>query len=500
MVQFNDAYKEWRNRARKFDRGSIINGAIDILSESSDDLVSDLEKGPWLTLLMVKWVCQDRCFDRRGLPRISHEQLDDLRQRLLHLPDRLPGENIVTMPLPLFIRKIIRSQLGFQRGLSKNFIREAVLLTLQDEQYPLRKLFKEKTGFDVRDFIDLSIATCAPVVKGNRWIGHKLFNSLSTSYCPEVISSFQSAISRTLPELVDYCRSLPGENRKVASEYFEFPVLARYPLFRRGDQMFCWHPNVLYRGLENFVHSILSEEGQRYIEPFSRLFERHVVAEAEKLPARFFDENALREWIETDTQVPDGLLSFPNCNVFIESKAGLFHESVMTVGSSEIFSHKIRAIKKAVDQAWATCVSLQQIRRAPADVLNAETNLLLIVTNKDLGASRGTMLASMCPEGTIDYPNSDAERILPKDHIYVLSIDDFERLTSAAENGQIEVPEFLFSCVADDSAAETEVLQFEQHLDRKEVSRRYSQVVEEAVDQSLSRLKSTLEAHRDSEG
>ena len=118
-----------------------------------------------------------------------------------------------------------------------------------------------------------------------------------------------------------------------------------------------------------------------------------------------------------------------------------------------------------------TDISLRQIRRAPSDVLNSESIFLHIVTNKDLGASRGTLLASVCPEGTIDYPNSEAERILPKDHIYVLSIDDYECLTSVAENRQIEVPEFLDSCVADDSKAETEVLQFEQHLDRKQVTK-----------------------------
>ncbi len=261
--------------------------------------------------------------------------------------------------------------------------------------------------------------------------------------------------------------------------------------------MFCWHPNVLYRGLENFVHSVLSEEGQGYIESFSRLFERHVIAEATKAPARFFDENMLREWTETGTQVPDGLLSFPNCNVYIESKAGLFHESVMTVGSSTIFSHKIRAVRTAMEQAWAACVSLQQKGRAPPDVRNAEANFLLIVTNKDLGASRGMMLVSMCPEGTIDYPNPEARSILPKDHIYVLSIDDFERLMRAAENRQIEVPELLISCVADDGTEETEMFQFEQHLDKKQVPNRYSRVVEEAVEESLVRLKKrTLEDDR----
>ena len=191
--------------------------------------------------------------------------------------------------------------------------------------------------------------------------------------------------------------------------------------------MICWHPAVYYRGLESFVHSVLSEEGQQYIQPFSGLFEQHVVTEAKQVPARFLGEDALRAFIAADTQVPDGLLSFAGCNVFVESKAGLYHESVMTVGNSDVFAHKTRAIRKAVGQASATSVSLREQRRAPLQVLEADADYLLIVTNKELGASKGTALASMYPEGTLDYPNAEAERLLPRKRIYVLAIDDFER-------------------------------------------------------------------------
>ena len=98
----------------------------------------------------------------------------------------------------------------------------------------------------------------------------------------------------------------------------------------------------------------------------------------------------------------------------------------MTVGNKDVFAHKTKAIRKAVGQAWATSVSLREQRRAPLKVLNAEADYLLIVTNKELGASKGTALASMYPEGTLEYPSSEAERLLPRNHIYVLAIDDFE--------------------------------------------------------------------------
>ena len=426
-VSFTDAYKAWRNRARKFNPESIVRGAIDVLGERSFDPVEEFRKAPWLTMLMVKWACQDRFPGRAHLPSISPAQLYDLRQRLWKFPEQLDMVNHNEMPLGLFMRQLIRPQLGFQRDFSKSFVREAALLAEQSEDYALRRLFRKRSGFDVLEFIDLSLGTFGKILDGNRVLGNAYLGSLHGAYTPPVVSSFQCSISRTFPELVAFCRSLPDAHRKVASEFFEFPILTRYPFFRVGDAMICWHPMVFYRGLESFVHSVLSEEGQEYMQRFSRLFERHVVAEAEKVPAEFIGEDALREFIAANTQVPDGLLPFLGSNLFVEAKAGLYHESVMTVGNREVFAHKTRAIRTAVGQAWATSVSLRKQRRAPREVLEAEADYLLIVTNKELGASKGTALASMYPEATLEYPNAEAERFLPRKHIYVLAIDDFER-------------------------------------------------------------------------
>src|SRR5690606_16886836 len=100
-------------------------------------------------------------------------------------------------------------------------------------------------------------------------------------------------------------------------------------------------------------------------------------------------------------KVPDGLLAFGTCNIYVESKAGLFDESVMTVGHSEMFARKTRAVTTAVAQAWETSAALRAQGRTPEDVIGTDTDYLLIVTNKDLGASLGEALAKMYPPGTL---------------------------------------------------------------------------------------------------
>jgi hypothetical protein len=166
----------------------------------------------------------------------------------------------------------------------------------------------------------------------------------------------------------------------------------------------------------------------------------------------------------------------------------------MTAGHSQMFAHKTRAIRTAVVQGWSASTGLRKERRAPPQVLNASRDYLLIVTNKELGASRGTTLASMYPPETLVYPDPEARRFLPLSNIYVLSIEDFERLVHGALTTELALPAFMDDCVAADQVAETSVRFFEQHLDRWKLPRAFSTLVENTLDQIAARLGGALEA------
>lgn len=120
-LSFNDVYKEWRNRARRFDPRSVVFGCLNILNEPAPDQLAELKRAPWLLMLMVKWVCQDRYLDQQPLPSISRAELDELHQRLWELPERLDIQPRDSLPLRLFMRQILRPQLGFQRGITKGW-------------------------------------------------------------------------------------------------------------------------------------------------------------------------------------------------------------------------------------------------------------------------------------------------------------------------------------------------------------------------------------------
>lgn len=494
---FDEVYKAWRNRARRYDPQSIVLTALQFLKQQLPTKLDDLERFPWQVLLMVKWVCQDRTMDRARAPAINNQQFDDLRQRLWDFPEKLGSRISDTLPGKLFFRQLINAQLGFQREFSTGFIREAAILAVQPGNNPLRRLFQERTGLSPRDFLDLGFAAYAGILDGRHTLGAAWFEPALTVYPRETVNAFIRAVSVDFAELQQFCRRLPNADRHVQSELFEFAVLTRYPFLRINGELHCWHPMVFFRGMEGFVHSVMSELGPAYIEPFSKLFEKHVISEAKAVRAAFFDEDEIRTWLPRGARVPDGLLSYSETNVFVESKAGLFEESIMCVGHAERFAHKTRALQGAIEQAWSASALLRQEGCAPDTVRNATKDFLLIVTNRDIHASNGRSLAAMYPPDTLVPSLPEATRHLPLEHIYVLSIEDFERLVHGLTSVNISLPQFLEKCAADDGDAATAVFCFEQHLTRNRFPRSYSRIVQSELDAISTRLERAFASPRD---
>lgn len=489
-ISFEQAYKQVRNRLRRYHPDSVVREAIRQLQQPVKNSQEDVLRAPWQLLMLVKWACQDNMAGQQSNGNITQKQLDELRQHLWSLTGRLRTSDRETQPMRLVIRRMLRTQIELQRTVTKGFVREAALLSAQPADHPLRALFKSMTQLEPEEFIDFSLATFGSVAKGSLTIRSSFFDPLLTIYPTETISAFIACVSKEYVQYVEYFRSLPDARRKVMSELYEFPVVSRYPFLNEGGYLKCWHPVVFYRGMEGMVHSILSEAGQEYIERFSKIFEDHVVQQASVIDTPMIREQELIELIPPDTRTPDLLLSFPDCNVFVEAKSGLFDETLMTVGHNKYFAHKTRSLRNALDQAWSASVGLREMGKAPIDILNASTDILLVVTNKELSAGRGTALVEMYPTGTLDYPSEDAHRYLPLSNIYVVSVEDYERIMVSAQRLELDLPSFLRKCISDDSKPETAKFFMEQHLNYYEIPRHTSDLVADALDESYARLAS----------
>jgi hypothetical protein len=160
------------------------------------------------------------------------------------------------------------------------------------------------------------------VLNGRRTIGTDWFSSLRLHYGDASVDAFIQGASRNYDELVAFCRGLPDAKSRRASEFYEFTPLKRFPFLRTEGELEYWHLMVFFRGMEDFVHSVLSEAGQDYIERFSKVFEGHVLNEIGASGLCYFNEAQLKAFCRSDQKVPDALVSFPDMNLFIESKNG----------------------------------------------------------------------------------------------------------------------------------------------------------------------------------
>lgn len=253
---------------------------------------------------------------------------------------------------------------------------------------------------------------------------------------------------------------------------------------------------VFNRGMEDFVHGVLSKAGQKYMDRFSKIFERHALSLLAKTPYELFDESALRKMLGNGIQLPDAVLALDGANLIVEAKAGLFDESVMVVGQSDILLHKTRALFSAVQQAWSAAVAIHNCEFASAKLRAASKYYLLVVTNKEVSASRGELLKKMYPEGKLDYPSLEAASLLPLTHVYFISVDNFEWFTTASATTNFNAQTFLEACVSDDDNPATAAYYFEQKLKIHKAPHEQTALISNAIDSAIERMEGAFHSDK----
>jgi len=490
-VDYFTAYKEIRNRLRKYKPTSVLSRALEVLWQPAPDRMTELERAPWQVLLLVKWALLDKeASDVHGHEMPMHV-FDDIRQQLWSLPDRVDMVRKGAMPIRLFMRRMTYQQVEFQRAITPGFVRQPAILAMLPKDNSLRSLFRSKAGLDVLDFLDLGLAAHGPILDKQAQLARAWFDPLRSAYGEDVIDAFLSCISVDYQGTTQFVRGLPDAADRKASEYFQFTPLKRFPfLLTRGIHQ-CWHPMVFLRGMEEFAHLLMSEAGSQYVERFSKLFERHVVSEISRAGHHHYNEDALRKVLGNDLELPDAVIPMGAFNIIVEAKAGLFDDSLMAIADPEIFRHKTKSLAKAVHQGWSASLAFRS-SRAPADLKTSTEDYLFVVTNKPLNVGSGADLKAVYPEGYLEYPNDEVKALLPLERVYFLSVDEFERFIASATDSTL-VLEFLRECVRLDADSRTGKFFFDDHL-RTFVGLRESRFLTAALDDSHNRVAQILQS------
>lgn len=472
---------------RRYNTASLVALVLKQWANPQGDKLTQLRSAPWLSMLLVKWALLEPNMRLGGGTPMPAPVYDMLRQRLWEADRLRAGE----ANLHAFMRALTHVQLEFQQKLGRDFMRWPALVAPLPENSVLRRQFTNSLQLQPQDFIDIVLAVLAGLHRGNGVLSMNYQGILRRVY-GDRFYTLMASISRDLLGLRQDLAAAPG--MPLGRDFEEFTVLHNWPLVRLDDGTLCWwHPMVFAHGIENLVHNRLSEFGADYTRAFSKVFEKYVLELADEAGVPLITEGAYKARLGEQASAVEAIFQCADCNVLVESKMALYPEVLMATDSGEALWQKSKRIREGIGQGAAVAAELAQSGH-PFHRSAARDNFLLIVASRELNFGTGTMLQRLFPEKAISYPSGVAQRRLPLDHVFVLSIQTFERLVGALRVDRIDLSALLREAVSANSDPRTAQQFFAQHLGPK-VSRYTTPLrMQQVIDASMGRAKTAMEA------
>jgi hypothetical protein len=446
------AYKAIRNRLRRYSGSSIVDLALRLLWNPPAEKIEEIRSAPWLTLLLVKWALQDNGVNLRVGPPISQAEFDRLRQELWALQEPAHGEKPNVW---LMLRYLMYVQVEFQRLETWGFLRWPALYARLAPGCTNRKQFRKVLGMEPEVFFVLAYALYAPVLSREMPIAQDYLAAFRQLFGDDVDRMF-NLLARDLPSLRAELQADDAQRVRGKQELFEFPYLRRFPYVRlRDGRLHCWHPIVFARGIEDAVHLRLSSLGAEYVNEFSRVYEQYVTELAMGCGLPALDEATYKAQVGGHSPSVEVILEGEDCNIFVEAKMSLFADDVMLQENSTAIYHKTKRVREAIKQGWRVGAHVRDPICGFGERFQSGEDFLLVVTSRELFIGGGAALQRLYGPGLFDYPDPEAGLRLPWSHVFILSIEDFERTMGCVAAGEINLSAVLREAVLANQRGDT---------------------------------------------
>lgn len=494
--EYYDAFKRVRNRIRRFDPGLVVLTAIERLhSQAPGDIDALKQQPPWNLFLIIKWAIVHGDFLPGQKRELTPREFNGLLNRVRDVENstRLPSEY---GDLLLFLRGVAYQQFWHQERPSKSTLsRQALLFRHLDPGHRFRRWFLEETCVDLSAWIELSFILLAGLLPDrSHSVTAPFFHTVQKDYPAEMTDAFIRSVSKTPAELRAYLTSLEEEKRRDSSEYRERTPLIRYPLINLNKIHYYYSMPVLMNSLGNFVYDTLKRRNpEAFMEKFGPLFEDYVRNSLNYLGMPFRDESELKSDCGSG-KVVDFLLESGPANVLIDAKGVEMAHTAMTTHRSEIVSGQAKSsVLKGIEQACNTATTLAAVSSRD---WSRQNNFLLIVTFKDLYLGTGTDFHQYAVHSRIDSAlgTTPEKAIIPLEHMYFLSIEEFDYLIQVLKSGRVDLFDFLNKCVEADKDPSTKCFLVAQHLHKTIGGLKPPEFIEEEFNSLFHRAASALGA------
>ena len=214
---------------------------------------------------------------------------------------------------------------------------------------------------------------------------------------------------------------------------------------------------LLYRSLEHYIYDTLRHyDAQTLGNEFGkRLFEKYVGKAARHTGLPVVNEQDLLDTLGQNGKLVDYLIIDSGAHIFIDAKAvEMTYIGEVSEETGLIIPRIESSVIKGIRQAYSLAERLEAINNIGSLPLGQPTERhLLIVTYKDMYLGCGRDFYHYIAKEKLDEiaEKHGGRNWIPFEHIYVVSIEDFDLFAQAVREGRIGMAECLRRAVAEDS-------------------------------------------------
>lgn len=485
-----EIFKTLRNRLRKFRPEEVVHYCIRQLNPGRSFELSELsQRPPWLLLLLIKWVATYGDFlspNRRALTERTMEELIATVHELWgkDLPSCYENDY-------LYFRARFQQQYWLQElFLVPEMSRQCILFLGVGSEHQFSTAFREIHGLELKLFLELNLALISRFVGSQSFtVDEGFFVNLTPSYPSGTIPKFLSILSRDL-EALGHDLLVTKKNR-VLDEIIEPTPLLRFPLLQDKSRYHCCLVHLLFRTVQNFVYDTLrAADAQAFTNTFGPIFERYLERGLSHASLEYMTERELAAKLPPRTKLVDFAILSEDAAVLIDAKAIQLNDFGMLARTSGDLAAKASTALKAVDQGFAVATHLKV-----TGLIAATCPLfLLVVTYKDLLLGSGREFYENAAKETIDLfaATHGGTHPIPVDHIFFLSINDFDLLMEHIKASGTPLTEFLRKAAQDYTDARSGSFIFRTHIPKVLSEPQYPEYLDAEFANSCQRLKARL--------
>jgi hypothetical protein len=488
-----EIFKKIRNHLRKVRPEEVVHYCIRQLNPGRSFTYQEIaQRPPWLYLIIIKWAVVHGDFlnpKRRALRVRDIEEILALMVCDLWGAVRLPNDYDSHY---LYMRSALQQQLWFQQNFFIAEIgRQSIFFRDLQDDHGFRRKFLEASGIELNAFLELSFALAGRFLINEtvHSVREEFFRNLTAVYPPGTVASFLSALSRDFQTLRTSLEAInPG--RSVLYEFIEPTPLSRFPLLKDNGQYYCYMVHLLYRSLQGFVYAVLrSAEANAFITKFGPLFEKYLARGLSYASIDYLVENELATRLTEGSQLVDYAILAAGNAILIDAKAIELTELGMLAHRAEVVADKVKPVFKAIDQGFEVAHRL----RFQGLINDSSCAFLLVVTYGDLLLGTGPDFYEYVGQRRIDEfaQKHGGSFPIPLEHIYFLSINDFDLLMEHIRSSGTSLLDFLLHVASLNSDRRNSSIVFRGNIPGAIARPSFPQYLS---DESLERLGGRLRA------